>query len=296
MQADLYSVNKALKNPSMFGSASFTGITGRVFPHAMIDWRYPLVREVGNVRQLIEPRVAVILAPNGNNPKTIPNEDSLDFEFDDTNLFLANRFPGLDKVSGGQWLVYGIGTGFYGDKGGKSSAFVGQTIRMLNPDDTFESDSGLDGRFSDIVGRVNLEPADYLNLAYRFRMVPQDFEIKRHELTSTFGPRELKFSVGYLFFANTGATAEFGDREEVTAAVTAKITDRWSIFGRTRHDLTASGGVLSNGIGIAYECDCFTFRMDFSRSFTRDRDFKASNRFMVQLVFKHLGEVTGSLD
>lgn len=296
VQADIYSISSALKNPSVAGGPRFSGVTGRIFPHAMIDWRYPLVREVGNVRQLIEPRVAVILAPNGNNPKTIPNEDSLDFEFDDTNLFLANRFPGLDKVSGGQWLVYGIGAGFYGDKGGKTSAFVGQTLRLLHTDDTFESDSGLDGRFSDIVGRVNFEPADYLNLAYRFRMVPQDFEIKRHEVTSTFGPRALRFSVGYLFFANTGATDEFGDREEINASVTAKITDRWSISGRTRHDLTNRGGVLSNGIGIAYVCDCFTFRLDYSRSFTRDRDVKASNRFMIQLVFKHLGEVTGSLD
>ncbi len=296
VQGDLYSVSSALKDPSMAGGPKFSGVTGRIFPHAMVDWRFPLVREVGNVRQLVEPRVAIILAPNANNPDIIPNEDSLDFEFDDTNLFLANRFPGLDRVSGGQWLVYGVGTGSYGDKGGKTSAFVGQTLRLLTTDDTFESGSGLDGRLSDFVGRVSVEPAKYLKLTYRFRMESRDFEIKRHEVTSLFGPPALRFAIDYLFFANTGASTEFGDREEITASVTAKITDKWSISGRTRRDLSESGGVLSNGIGIAYVCDCLTFRLDFSRSFTHDRDIKASNRFLVQLVFKHLGEFTGSLN
>ncbi len=31
----------------------------------------------------------------------IPNEDSLDFEFTDDNLFSLNRFPGIDRLEGG---------------------------------------------------------------------------------------------------------------------------------------------------------------------------------------------------
>ena len=41
-------------------------------------------------------------APNGGNPGTIPNEDSQGFEFDDTSLFVPNRFPGFDRREPGR--------------------------------------------------------------------------------------------------------------------------------------------------------------------------------------------------
>ncbi len=296
VQADLYWVNAVNENPRVTGGPKFTGVIGRIFPHLMLDWRYPLVREVGNVRQLVEPRAALLLAPNANNPNEIPNEDSQDFEFDDTNLFEPNRFPGLDRVSGGQWLAYGLGTGFYGDKGGKTTAFVGQTYRLIGTDDTFGINSGLDKQMSDVVGRVTVEPADFLKLAYRFRLDPRDFSARRHEVASVFGPRVLKFSANYLFFDNTASTSEFGNREEILASVRAQITDRWSVGGRWRHDLTRNGGVLSNGVNITYVCDCLTATVDLSRSFTRDRDIKATTRLFIQLVFKHLGSAGGALN
>lgn len=294
IQGDIYSVQDVPKNPTQGAEPRFSGFIGRVFPHVMADWRFPLVREVGNVRHLIEPRVALILAPNGNNPSEIPNEDSQDFEFDDTNLFQANRFPGLDRISGGQWLVYGLGTGLFGDKGGKSSAFIGQTYR-LTVDDTFGIDSGLDRHLSDIVGRVSIKPGDYLNLDYRFRVDPLALDVRRHEVSAVIGPKALRVAVDYLFFANTATSTEFGSREEISASVRAQLTERWSISARTRHDLSKNGGVLSNGIGLTYDCDCLTATFDFSRSFTRDRDIKASNRFFIQIVFKYLGAVSGNV-
>jgi len=295
LAGDMYWVNGVPQRSASNAGRSFSGVTGRIYPHAMVDWRYPFVREFGNVRQLLEPRVAVIAAPNGQNPGSIPNEDSVDFEFDDTNLFSANRFPGVDRVSGGQWLVYGASTAFYGDKGGKTSMFLGQTFR-LSTDDTFGDASGLENRISDVVGRVNIEPADYLQVGYRFRLDQENFKPRRNEVTAVIGPKELTFSVNYLFFASTGNNTEFPDREEVFAAARAEITDRWSISARTRRDLSDTGGVLSYGFGVAYICDCFQMSVDFSRTFTRDRDVKPSNRIFVQLVFKHLGEIGGALN
>lgn len=69
------------------------GGTGRILPQLALEWRYPMIRDDGSVRQTIEPIVLGVVSPYGGNPNDIPNEDSLAFQFDATNLLTASRFP-----------------------------------------------------------------------------------------------------------------------------------------------------------------------------------------------------------
>lgn len=287
VQGDVYWVNEVTL-PT--GSSTFRGVTGRFFPRASLDWRYPLVRELGNVRQLLEPRVALTLAPNGQNPGNIPNEDSVDFEFDDTNLFSPNRFAGRDRVTSGQRLTYGLRTAFYGDAGGETEIFVGQDFRFRN-DDTFPRGLGLDDEFSDFVGRVRIKPADYLDLVYRFRVDRTNLRAQRNEVTMGAGPENVRLFVNYLFFEQNAANAEFGEREEIAASLTVKLSDRWSISARERYDLTEGGGPLQYGGGVTFQNECILITADVSRNFFRDRDVQPSTRVFVRVVFKYLGEV-----
>ena len=288
LQTDLYWVNNVLRTSTTAGD--FSGLTGRVFPQVILDWRWPLVRELGNVRQLLEPRVALIIGRNGQNDSRIPNEDSIDFEFDDTYLFSANRFPGLDRVDGGTRVVYGLGTAFYGDSGGRTELFIGQSFRRRD-DDTFARGSGLEGNFSDFVGRVDINPADYVDLLYRFRLDRQTLAPRRHEVQFAAGPPSFRVGVDYLFFDANASNPEFGTREEVTARARVQLTQFWSVAARTRWDLSDDGGPLEHGASLTYQDECILVTSDLSRRFTSDRDVDASTEFFVRVVFKLLGEV-----
>ncbi len=288
-QGDLYHVSN-VPDPSNPAGSKRTGFTGRAFPQLVFDWRYPFVREIGNVRHVIEPRFGISVAPNGGNPSDVPNEDSQDFEFDDTNLFSANRFPGLDRVDRGQRIMYGISSAFYGNEGGQTTLFIGQSFRFRR-DATFAGDSGLLRKLSDIVGRVNLRPGKYIDLLYRFRLDSKDFKARRSEVRLAAGPRAFRVNVNYLFFNSLDTTvAEFSNREEITLGVSSQLTQHWSISAHTLRDLTSDGGVLSNGLRIQYQDECLLFTADFQRTFTQDRDLKPSDRILFRLVFKHLGE------
>lgn len=287
VQGDIYWVNE-VSSPS--GGTTFRGITGRFFPQASLDWRYPLVRELGNVRQLLEPRLAFTIAPNGQNSGNIPNEDSLDFEFDDTNLFSPNRFAGRDRVSGGKHLTYGMRTAFYGDAGGETEIFLGQDYR-LRTDDTFPTGSGLEDDFSDLVGRVRVRPSKYLDLLYRFRFDRTDFRAQRNEISMAAGPPSVRLNANYLFFGENAANVDFGEREEIEASLTVKLSDQWSVTGRERFDLTDGGGPLNYGGGVTFQNECILITADVSRNFFRDRDLQPSTRVFVRVVFKYLGEV-----
>ena len=173
LRGDVYHVTE-LTDPVAPLGPDLDGITGRVVPQLEALWRWPWVRGGEGSRQIIEPIVQIVLSPNGGNPTEIPNEDSLSFEFDDANLFSANRFPGLDRVEGGLRINYGLRMATYGRGGGWSELLLGQTWRARE-DDTFDQGTGLAEHFSDYVGRLTVAPARWLDLSLRFRVNDDNF-------------------------------------------------------------------------------------------------------------------------
>ncbi|MEA2790743.1 MAG: LPS-assembly protein, partial [Acetobacteraceae bacterium] len=76
----------------------------RALPQVAVDFRWPFARDSGAWgTQLIEPIAQLIVAPQSGDSqlRRYPNEDSLDFEFSDANLFGFNRFSGTDRLEGG---------------------------------------------------------------------------------------------------------------------------------------------------------------------------------------------------
>ena len=84
------------------------------------------------------------------------------FEFDDTNVFSINRFPGIDKIEGGPRVNLGIKYGIYGNNTGSLNILLGQVFR-LKADDTFAEKTGLESTRSDYVGRISLSPKQNIN-------------------------------------------------------------------------------------------------------------------------------------
>ena len=92
---------------------------------------------------VLEPMAGVVVSPFGNNPEQVPDEDSRGFELDTTNLFDGNRFPGYDRVEGGQRVNYGIRLAVHGDGGGFSSLMLGQSLRF-GDDEAFIAGTGVE--------------------------------------------------------------------------------------------------------------------------------------------------------
>ncbi len=95
-----YDANAFNEQPN-FGPMSQVN-TARAQPQAALDFRWPFMRNSGAWgTQLIEPIAQIVVGPQtGDSQNTkYPNEDSLDLEFSDANLFGFNRFPG-DRPAG----------------------------------------------------------------------------------------------------------------------------------------------------------------------------------------------------
>jgi len=261
---------------------------GRFFPQAALTWRYPWVRHSESLNQVIEPMAQLVAGPKGGNPDDIPNEDSLDFEFDDTNLFSLNRFPGLDRVDSGQRLDYGLQWKATGAKNRQAGFFIGQSYRLSQETDLFLENSGVRNKLSDVVGRVDLRPARYFDLLYRFRFDKDSFAPRRNEVDLKLGPPALNLDLDYFFIDSATGTSNLEDREELNLRLTSRVNENWSGFVANRRDLER-GDTLSTSLGLTYQDECFLIEVVGQRRFFSDREIDHDNSIFVQVKFKTLG-------
>lgn len=279
-------------DPTTFQDNGNTQATGRVLPMLTLDWSLPLARNDDGWQHVIEPVVAGVLTTYGGNPEEIPNEDSTDLEFDDTNLFEPIRFTGLDRIESGPKVSYGLRFGSYADSGASVSGLIGQSWRAAD-DDLFAQGSGLEDNLSDFVGRIQAAPYPWLDLNYRFRLARDLGSIPRNDLYTVFGPRWLRFTLGYLSLAQERGdepSQSIDEREELTAAIRVQVTEDLALSARTRRDLQTDQ-TIANTFGLIYTHPCLTLLAGYERNYTRNRDVGPSSTFMVRVNFRNLGEI-----
>ena len=280
LQTDAYWVQP--EEESAGGGERTAEVTGRVFPQLGIDWRFPLVRDGPRFSQIVEPVLGVVVAPLAGNPDPIPNEDSLDLELDDTNVFDRSRVTGLDLVEEGTRLHYGLRGSLLGQDSLGAHVFLGQSFR-LNESDMFPSGAGLEEDFSDIVGRLDLRLHDYLRFLYRFRFDHREMTARRDEIGADLGPDRFRLSADYLFVDNREAPAPFSERREINLRLTARITDSVTVHGETQRDLADKRFLWHRG-NIGYRGDCYTIGLSFKRTLTRDRDIRPTDSYFVRVA------------
>src|SRR5205807_2396939 len=76
-------------------------VAGRAFPQLGLTWNYPLAYHAADTTAIVEPIAGIYAGPASGNNHRIPNEDSLGFEFRDSDLFRPDRLAGYDLLDTG---------------------------------------------------------------------------------------------------------------------------------------------------------------------------------------------------
>ena len=313
---DVYRLNVSLRgdvyntegDPETFSSEGGNNTVARVLPKITADWSWPLADMEGAWVHEVEPMVSVNIAPTYGNTRQIPNEDSSDFEFDETNLFEADRFAGLDRVDTGARVAYGLRFSSLGPRATEISGIFGQSYSLVE-NSFLPPESGVQDNLSDYVGAFYVRPSPLLDLSYRFRLGKSDLKFRRSDALASFGPSFLRFNLGYInlsrepeAFDGDSNDPQFSDpdgfdsREEITAGVRIKLTEQIAIGGQTRRDLSA-GETIANQAGLIYTHPCLILAVGFEQRFTPDAELGDETAFLFRIAFKNLAdfETGGSL-
>ena len=289
VRGDAYSV--PTRDSSLLGSGNGDSTSFRFYPVINNVTSYPLVNNYSDFQAIIEPTVALTVAPKIKNNTDIPNEDSQDVQLDSNNLFEADRFPGLDRVEDRSRATYGVRTGLHKDDGSKAEVFVGQSYRFSDKSNPFPAGSGLEHQSSNYVGQLNASYEGDYNLNYTFELSSDDLSSEKHELDADANFGKLLLSTSYFFAQSLDGTDLSNSREQLYGSASYYFTDEWMGSASARYDFTqAEKGFRNAGASLTYLGQCFTVTTTAVRNFTFDSTGDSATEFMVRLGLKNLGQ------
>ncbi|MFN8926189.1 MAG: LPS-assembly protein LptD [Rhodospirillales bacterium] len=264
----------------------------RLLPVGQISLRYPLVGQIGSVQPVVEPIVSFTAAPRIGDVRS-SNEDSRINEITDRNLFRYNRFTGVDRVETGQRVTYGVQAGLYGERGGYTGVFLGQSYGFDENDD-FGRPTGVNEQRSDYVGRLTVRPGSNVSLEYAASLDGDTQAMRRQELFASAGVEAFTLNTTYLYRTEPSANVGNALRDEyLVAGFSSRLTDNWSIGASRAFDFSSGGrGVLSTSGVLTYADECLVLQFVALDSNIQRSDLSAGPSFFVRFVFRGLGEIT----
>ena len=257
-----------------------------VHPSVGADIRWPLSKTTPSARHIFEPVLQLLFTADPTFNDLVPNEDSQQAEFDETNLFELNRFPGRDVTETGFRANIGATYTLY-DNDGWALGLAGGLVVRSEPSDLFGEDTLLGGSRSDILGAVSFEFAPNFNVIGRF-LFDDKFDFKRSE--TQFSTSFAKWDVGGTFVylaADTLALAS-DERGEGTIDAQYRFANNWALDFDWKRDLLENRDV-SAGIGLSYENECIEIGLSLSRNFTSSNNVVPSTDFNLKVELAGFG-------
>lgn len=273
--------------------------TGRFYPQLVLDWRYPLAHYNESWSYVVEPKAMVAVASESSGSRFVPNNDSRTFTLDDTTLFRANRFDGLDRVDSGRRVVYGIDQKIYWGPDSavplkSASWFIGQSRRLDNHQALENTAMGENKKYSDLVNRFKVQPIDDVHLRVRNAIDVKTRKQRFMEIGALIGKPMAQIDIGYVKLASNSNIYKTR-LSQLNWQFSSKINDQWSVsYAEIRNFLHSTQGPLNQYAAIAWENECFKFETGLFKSRIQINDVKPSTGFLFQLTFKNLGNFSAS--
>ncbi|MEL7042032.1 MAG: LPS assembly protein LptD [Pseudomonadota bacterium] len=280
-----------------------TGVTEVTRGVASLGTRvsYPLFRPGKNIDILIEPEAMVAYGTGGANDPSIPIEDSLFYELDETSLFEANSVAGYDIYEGGSKASLGASVTARWKNGVEITALGGRRWRDV-ADPIFDVTSNLDGTASDWVAGVTADFGNPLRLETRVRLDDEDLSLNRIDARIQTSFWRFRGNARYYNFAENVTSTGFSD-EGIELVSDFKITENYYFLFNLSRDISGRANAferisdprdIRQSFGLAYEDDCSRFEIAFERSEAIDRTIGPEDSITFRFALKTLGGLGSS--
>lgn len=271
-RADLYNI-----------AGQKNGAVARVLPEGTVTWEKPYLSPNGYHQ--LAPKAMLAISPRGGNlASKIPNEDSVAYELDTTNLFEPSRFAGLDRVETGPRLVYGVDSRWGAADRTDYRVFVGQSLRRFD-DASLPSSGGASTNVSDWVAETEGNPTDWLSMGTRFRLDNSNWQLRRMDASLRLGETDS---------ANVLATYSFLDNrnENLIGQLNLPLGENWRFAARTQHDFRTST-VLEAEAGLTWFRDCYAIELLARRKGFENASLRPGTDYLLNVQLLTLGRGVG---
>ena len=293
---DLYDVAGQNRTPS---GSTFT----RAYGVAGATISYPLVKVTPAATWILEPIAQVAVSPNYKRDPRIPNEDSIDFQYDETNLFQANRSPGFDLIEGGQSITVGGRATVTLPDGRNGSLILGRRFAEAR-DLAVPGRTGLRTANSDYVFYADMTPVKNVWVFSRLRLASNALTINDLEIGVRASTPRLAGYLSYLEEARSPsylpvvAPSPFpapprrvqvpGDARVKSLDIhgEAFLTRNWGVTG---YAIVDSGVFRRQDVGVVYRDDCIRVEVLYRHDETFNGTLGPSTSVVLRLSLATFG-------
>jgi LPS-assembly protein len=289
---DAYSI--ADNMDGVVGTGERSDTMSRAAGVAGADISWPFFRRYKNFTAVLEPIVQLAASPEvrqvvlGRNALGQPiylNEDSIAFEFDETNLFRPNKFPGYDLYEDGLRANVGGRASVFWDDGRRASVLIGRSLRDSS-NDVFSEQSGLRPKASDWIVAASAEPLRGLSFFTRARLDADDYAVARAEAGANVSS---KWGNGYVRYLRDRADPNLRKVENLDIGGEVYLTKNWGLTAYGNRDLVEKGWVIRD-LGVVYRDECTRVDFIYRREDTVLNRLGPSESFTIRLTLATLGE------
>lgn len=294
---DVYSIDDNLPG-GVLATASRSDSMTRAVGVVGADISYPFFRRYKNFTAIVEPVVQLAASPDVKQIElgrsalgdlVYLNEDALTFEFDETNLFRANKFPGYDLYEDGLRANVGLRGSILWDDGRRASLVVGRSFRNER-NEVFGPNSGLRDKGSDWIVSASAEPIRGVSIFGRTRLDADDFEVARAEAGANVST---KYGYGYFRYlrdrSSPNALPGSSRVENFDMGGEIYLTKNWGLSLYGNRDLVQDAWVIRD-VGVVYRDECTRVDFIYRREDTVVGRLGPSESFTLRLTLATLGE------
>jgi LPS-assembly protein len=239
----------------------YTGLKSRFLPTLAADWSIPFMRRDSDIMQIITPRARFVLMNHLTNANFI-NQDSSASILTDTTLFSDNRFYGYDVWSNGSFADYGLSYDIFNIDGRSIEMFVGQTYDFYK-NENLDDNSGYRLHGSDYVGRLSINPFEWLSVYNRFRFDRDDMNLRHIETSAKIGTNNY-ITASYMYTIQPDASTMVENKlQEIRGGLGINITERL----RANYNLTyniSEQFLQYRSIGLTYTHPCYAIMIKYN--------------------------------
>ncbi len=258
------------------------------------DTSLPMVRRFNDYTVVLEPVAQVALTAHADpieidqTPDGKPvyfNEDSLAFEFDESNLMRTNKFPGFDLFETGARLNVAGRAAVMWDDGRRANLVIGRSFRNRR-DNIFAPRSGLQRQGSDWVVAAEAQPLPGLSVFTRARMDSKDLGVHRAEAGANLSG---KWGSGYVRYLRDDLDINGAKQENLDLGAEVFFSRNWGISTYGNRDMVQKAWVVQD-VGLIYRDDCTRFEIFYRHEDTVIGRLGSANSVGLRLTLATLGD------
>ncbi|WAX94414.1 LPS-assembly protein LptD [Aminobacter sp. NyZ550] len=296
--ASLAAINTMAADPRINVAEDVRSSLFRYMATLGLELRWPVLFSSTSSTHVLEPMAQIFARPSESaiGGLGIPNEDAQSFVFDAASLFERDKFSGYDRMEGGTRANLGLRYSGSFNNGWTTNALVGQSYHLAGDNSFAAPDlvnagaySGLETDTSDYVALAGIASPNGFSASVSGRFDERTFDVRRAEMKVGLDARPLAVSARYAFIQAQPLYGFANDRHEVTLGATARFNDQWRVFGSGTYDI--QGDLLvKNGVGFAYDDECFTYLMSYSESRDHNKPDDVSRTVGFNISFRTIGD------